>query len=78
MLTEENKFFARLLSPNLHELQEQFRKFGLSPDDFVTILHRRMKGKVTKPNIRLTLDVLYKLQRDVSIAAEIERRKRED
>ena len=70
-MNEEMKFISQLLSPNLHELEEQFKTFGLKPDDFLTILHRRMKGKLSRTQIQLALDKLYQLQFDIKIAIRI-------
>lgn len=70
-MTEENKFFFRLISPNLQDLEDQFKNFGLLPDDFITILHRRLKGKVPRQTIKDTLDVIWLLQHQVQMATRI-------
>jgi hypothetical protein len=71
MITEENKFFARLLSPHLDYLEEQFRTFGLKPDDFITILHRRLKGKISRQAIKDTLDIMWILQHEIKTATKV-------
>ena len=70
-MNEEMKFISQLLSPNLHELEEQFKTFGLKYDDFVTILHRRMKGRLSRTQLHIALDSLHDLQQQIKTATII-------
>lgn len=67
--TEEDKFFAQLLTPNLIELEEYWKGHGLEYRDFVTILMDR--AKTPRGTIEKALGVLYNLQKRVLTAKRV-------
>ena len=54
------------VTSSVEQLEEQLRNTGLTKDDIITLIHKRCKGRVTKTQVRHTLEGIKQLEKDLT------------
>jgi len=56
---------AMTVSEVLETMIKDFKNIGLSFDDFITLVHKRTKGKVNKTDVRTTVKAIREMYKDM-------------
>jgi len=67
----EEKNISPLVAPAVYSILEQMKRMGLTEDDLITLIQRRVKGKITKTQIRHTLRALEEIEKNFEKAKEV-------
>jgi len=62
MKNEQN--ISPLVAPAVYSILDQMKKMGLTEDDLITLIQRRVRGKINKTQIRNTLRALKDIEKN--------------
>ncbi|MFW9873356.1 MAG: hypothetical protein ACFFG0_09655 [Candidatus Thorarchaeota archaeon] len=63
------------IAPSVYSILEQMKKMGLTQDDLITLIQRRVKGnkKLTREQINNTLNALERIEKNFLNATDLEK-----